>query len=120
MQAMVDEFHQRFVAVVRDRRKITDPLRLAQVTDGRVFTGMQAVELGLADHAGLLEDAIAQASEAAGAKDPRVIMYKRPYGYRGSIYASTNAPQPQTNAIQLNVPALNEVLPMGFYYLWRP
>ena len=45
-------------------------------------------------------------------------MYKRPYGYSGSIYADTSIPQPQANVLQLPVPeAMN--LPKGFYYLWK-
>jgi ClpP class serine protease len=96
------------------------------VTDGRVFSGQRAVELGLADQAGTLDEAIDAAASAVKLEKPRVIMYKRPYGYEGSIYAAAwdrgprQQQQRQANVIQLNVPALQEVLPTGFYYLWRP
>ena len=50
-------------------------------------------------------------------------MYKRPFGYSGSIYAVMPAPLPQssttTNQFNLKLP-FSESLPSGFYYLWQP
>lgn len=120
MQQMVDQYYQRFVAIVTERRGIKESGALQTVADGRVFTGQDAVKYGLADANGLLEDAVDMAAEQAKVKHPRVILYKRPYGYGGSIYASSSTPPPQANVVQLNVPALSEMLPSGFYYLWRP
>jgi len=48
-------------------------------------------------------------------------MYKRPYGYSGSIYASADTPVPQSsNVTQLEIPGASHFLPTGFYYLWNP
>jgi hypothetical protein len=47
-------------------------------------------------------------------------MYKRPYGYRGSIYADTSTPTPRANVLHLDLPAEDLFLPRGFYYLWKP
>jgi len=44
--------------------KLTKPIE--QITGGRVFTGQQALELGLVDRIGGLEDAIAHAAKRAG------------------------------------------------------
>lgn len=120
MQQMVDEYFHRFVGVVQTNRPIKDAATLKLITDGRVFTGRRAAELGLVDRTGLLEDAIADAEALAHVPGAQVIMYKRPYGYSGSIYARGQVPQPQASVLQLNVPALQETLPAGFYYLWRP
>ena len=49
----------------------------------------------------------------------KVIMYKRPYGYSGSLYASQDLPPMQAGAINLPVPE-SVALPNGFYYLWQP
>jgi protease-4 len=90
------------------------------VTDGRVFSGQRAVELGLADQTGLLEDAIILARKTAGYPKAKVVTYKRPYAYGGSIYAAGEVPQPKANVLQLELPGQHNFLPTGFYYLWNP
>src|SRR5688572_14833382 len=82
MQGMVNEYYARFKNIVQLNRKL-DSTTLAAVTDGRVFTGTRAVELKLADQAGLLPDAIKLAKELSKSPTAKVIMYKRPYGYTG-------------------------------------
>ncbi len=119
MQSMVDEYYRRFVAVVASRRKITDEQRLESITDGRVFSGEQALALGLVDATGQLSDAIAAARQMAKIPNAQVILYKRPYGYAGSIYASTQTPQPQAGVLKLELPMSRPMLPSGFYYLWN-
>jgi protease-4 len=120
MQAMVNDYYARFVDVVRTRRHITNDETLKLVTDGRVLTGTRAVELGLADRTGRLEDALDLARELGKAPGAKAVLYKRPYGYGGSIYASTNAPAPRADTLRLEVPGAQTVLPGGFYYLWQP
>lgn len=124
MQEMVDAYYARFVGLVKDRRGISDPDTLKTVTDGRVFTGERAVELGLADKTGRLDEAIELAKQMGGASKAQVVIYRRPYGYSGSIYADSNVPTPQaagdsTKALQVELPAA-VTMPGGFYYLWRP
>ena len=118
MQGMVDEYFARFRDLVSARRGLTGD-RLRDVTDGRVFSGENAVTLGLADQAGFLEDAIELAKSTAKVPNADVILYKRPYGYSGSIYAKGETPQPQTNLV-INLPNSKAFLPTGFYYLWEP
>jgi protease-4 len=121
MQSMVNEYYGRFLSVVQDKCHIADREVLAHATDGRVFSGEQAQKLGLVDRVGSLQDAIDYTRAKVGAKGASVIMYKRPYGYSGSIYASSNVEPAKANAnvLQLQLPeSLN--LPTGFYYLWRP
>src|SRR5678816_4828914 len=104
MQGMVDEYYARFVGVVRENRQITDEQRLAGLTDGRVFSGVQAQKSGLVDDLGLLPDAIDVARRLGKAPSARVIMYKRPYGYSGSIYANGSIPPPRDNVMRLELP----------------
>ncbi len=118
MQGMVDEYYQRFVAIVRAHRNITDEKTLALVTDGRVFSGEQARALGLVDQTGQLGQAIERAKTLAQAPNARVVLYKRPYGYSGSIYADSAIPAPKTDVLRLELPFGREMLPTGFYYLW--
>jgi protease-4 len=120
MQGMIDQYHGRFVSVVQANRPITESEKLRLVTDGRVFSGEQAHALGLVDRLGTLEDAIELAKELSKSPNAGVVMYKRPYGYGGSIYASTATPPPQANVLQLPLPETDWFLPRGFYYLWKP
>jgi protease IV len=122
MQGMVNEYYARFKSIVQSNRKLDDTT-LAAVSDGRVFTGSRAVELHLADQAGLLPDAIQLARDLANAPGARVILYKRPYGYSGSIYAHSQEEPPKAEITQLNQLNLlppRTFLPTGFYYLWNP
>jgi protease-4 len=121
MQGMVDEYFARFKSVVTSNRTIKDADTLTLVTDGRVFSGEKAMDLGLVDGVGRLEDAIALARDMSHSPDAGVIMYKRPYGYSGSIYADTSVPPPSA-ASQMNVKLPFDVpmLPSGFYYMWEP
>ena len=120
MQQTVDEYFERFRSTVADRRKL-DGEAIARVSDGRVFSGAQAKALGLVDQLGILEDAIDAARELGNARDGRAIMYRKPFGPGGSVYANADAPVPQANpTLQLPIPPTEMSLPTGFYYLWRP
>jgi protease-4 len=120
MQGMVDDYFARFKNVVTTNRKNLAAKNLPTATDGRVFSGEQALAIGLVDRIGLLEDAIDLAKQKANAPNAKVVMYKRPYGYNGSIYASTNAPTPQANVLHLDLPDAGLFLGKGFYYIWNP
>jgi len=119
MQALVDEYYARFSSIVTTNRHLSSPDVIHRATDGRVFSGMQALAMGLIDQTGTLEDAIDLARKLSNAPTASAIMYRRPYAYGGSIYASTEVPNPQANVLHLDVPIVSrELLPTGFYYLW--
>lgn len=119
MQTLVNEYFDRFRSLVASRRGL-DSERLAAVTDGRVFSGQQGLNAGLIDRLGTLDDAIDRAAERAGVKSPRVVMYHRPYGPRGSIYASADAVDADPRTLRIELPGVSNFMPSGFYYLWRP
>lgn len=119
MQGMINEYFARFKSVVKEGRGMDDQ-KVTAVSDGRVFSGDSAVKLGLADQAGILPDAIDLARQLGKAPHAKAILYKRPYGYGGSIYAAAPYPNPTANVIQFNLPPSRATLPTGFYYLWDP
>jgi len=119
MQGMVDEYFARFKDVVSSSRGIPENDAFTTLTDGRVFSGTRAVELKLADQLGRLDDAIDLARQMGGAEGGKVVMYKRPFGYTGSIYAEMPMPTPKSNEMNLKLP-FSDWLPTGFYYLWQP
>jgi len=119
MQQLVDDYFKRFVGVVTSHRTIK-PDMLSTATDGRVFSGTRAVEVGLVDRTGLLNDAIDEAKNLAKAPDAKTVIYRRPYGYGGSIYAQGPIQPPQANVMELKLPGVHDPLPSGFYYIWMP
>ena len=89
------------------------------MADGRIYTGMEAKELGLVDHVGYLEDAIATAANMAGIQDASIVAYDRGDGYRGSIYAKVPKIPSEIN-VKLEVPGLSKGCGATFMYLWEP
>ena len=52
-----------------------DKAVVAKLADGRIYTGMESVELGLVDKLGNFEDAVDWAAELAGIKGPVAVVY---------------------------------------------
>ncbi|WP_059103793.1 signal peptide peptidase SppA [Shouchella shacheensis] len=78
LQGIVDEYYDDFVNVIADGRGMSDE-RVRELGDGRVYTGEQALEEGLVDEIGTLDDTIkALRTELGG--DYEVISYTRPSG----------------------------------------
>jgi protease-4 len=76
-QAIVDEIYQSFVEIVAEGRHKTVE-EVTPLADGGVFTGRQALELGLVDQLGYEQDAIAKAAELGGISGkPRIIEFER-------------------------------------------
>jgi len=72
LQGTIDDIHSQFVEVVSRERglPIDDVVKLA---DGRIFSGRQAVAVGLVDTLGTLDDALLLAGRMAGLEGkPRV------------------------------------------------
>ena len=121
LQGIIDNFYQQFLGIVEDGRKTIDKQKLQELADGRVFTAEQALQEGLIDRIGYLEDGIEWAKQKAGLQRPRVVIYHRPSGYKPNAYGLASA-----NAEGLE-PLINVELPdwlsagsPQFLYLWQP
>ncbi|MFZ6017541.1 MAG: signal peptide peptidase SppA [Nitrospirota bacterium] len=76
LQGVMDNVHEQFIKAVAEGRKIL-PDDIKKIADGRIFTGEQALKVGLVDELGNLEDAIQSAARLAGIKEePEVISKK--------------------------------------------
>lgn len=82
LQSLVDEMFARFKQIVKQGRPKLDDEKLASVATGQIFTAQQAVDAGLVDRIGFLEDAVKRAVELAGLTDEtaRVVRYSKPRG----------------------------------------
>ena len=77
MQAMVERGYKLFISRVAAGRKMTTA-RVDSIGQGRVWTGQQALGLGLVDKIGTLEDAVAYAARLAKLKDYSQAAYPEP------------------------------------------
>jgi protease-4 len=117
LQGMVNSFFNQFVHVVATGRRLPEE-RVRVLADGRVYTGVDAKNLGLVDEVGYLDDAIDTAKRLAGVCDAAVVAYDRCDGYRGSIYAGMPRIPSNIN-LHLDLPGLSNSTGAAFMYLWE-
>ena len=77
LQSGVEHVYARFLALVANARETT-PNAIHEIAQGRVWTGEKALELGLVDELGDLQDAIASAATLAGISDYKVNYRRKP------------------------------------------
>lgn len=76
-QHLIDDVHRQFMTVVEQERGL-DRKVVLQYADGRVFTGEQALAVGLIDTLGTYEDAIRIAAEMGGIEgEPGIVKEER-------------------------------------------
>ena len=72
LQGTIDDIHAQFVEAIAEGRGMEYDA-VAALADGRIFSGRQALEAGLVDRLGTLEDAVEVAGRMAGIEgEPRV------------------------------------------------
>lgn len=76
LQQNVENIYAKFIELVAQNRQST-PEDIHEVAQGRVWSGVQAKELGLVDSLGYLDDAVASAAQLAGLDDYRVKLFER-------------------------------------------
>ncbi len=76
LQDMVDDTYTQFFAAVKAGRPDVSEENLTEYTDGRVFTGQRAYNLGFVDKLGGEDEALKLAGELAGIQDPKIMSSK--------------------------------------------
>ena len=116
LQTVVDDMYQRFLGVVRAGRPRLSPEEIASLADGRIYSADQALEHGLVDRLGSIEDAVVEARAKAGIDAARVVTYHRPREYRKNLYTAS-APIETPAFATSRWPRLPQP---AFLYLWAP
>lgn len=80
IQQQVDQIYYDFKKRVADGRKKSVEY-IDSIAQGRVWTGQKALEIGLVDELGGLEEAIGVAAKLAGIKDYKIKMYPEPKSF---------------------------------------
>ncbi|SDB81758.1 signal peptide peptidase SppA [Shouchella lonarensis] len=117
LQTIVDEYYEEFVRVVAEGRDFSVE-QARSLSDGRIYTGKQAVEVGLVDELGSLDDTIEQMREDIGAY--QVFAYNQTYGF-GSLFG-VKAPRIFNNNLDQQVleGVFDDRYPRAFYLLHHP
>ncbi|MEM1099492.1 MAG: signal peptide peptidase SppA [Planctomycetota bacterium] len=120
LQALVDDFYGRFTRVVRQRRPELSAEVFDQATDGRVVTGVQALEWQMVDRLGGLRDAFSEAKRLANVERADLVRYHRPLDTPGSIYAASPT-TPSDGGVDVSLLRIDGAFLQqtpGAYYLW--
>ncbi len=127
LQSLVDDMYAAFRSRVATSRGLADDHTLDPLTDGRVFTGAQALDAGLVDALGDVRVAFAEAKALAGLSSAELVKYHYGKSTRPrSPYATAGVPMPHAEGtaiatVDVNLAdALAAAPPGAAYYLWVP
>ncbi len=120
IESIIDENYQTFVDIVASGRNM-DRSRVLEIADGRIYTALQAQQVGLVDEIGDLEDAFAAAADLAGVSNPTIINYEgndwMPFGgLFGKLSSLSRNIIYEKTGIQEIVPTYETP---SFMYLWQ-
>jgi protease-4 len=120
MSVAQDLFGAFLSAVEAGRPKLTRA-RIEELADGRVYSGPQALDVGLVDALGGLPEAVEAAKGAAGVVgDARVVVYHRPGVEPAGLFWAAAAAPPELPLLSASALAGTESPLAGpqFLYLW--
>lgn len=80
LQSIVDDAYSQFVGVIDEGREDLSRSEVEELADGRIYTGGQAVENGLVDDLGNMDDTIEAMKENLGS-NPNVIEYEQGFNF---------------------------------------
>jgi protease-4 len=119
LQNLTDRLGDRFVGLVAKYRHLA-PDVVAQIATARVYLASEALELGLVDGVGYLDEALSMAKKlAALPTDAKVVVYRRTEYPDDNIYnTSTRYGGGDLSVISIDLPDALTRFRTGFYYLW--
>ena len=129
LQGLIDDSYHRFVDVVAHGRnghapfgKSLEATRAAVQTlaDGRVYSGSQAKDNGLADALGYLDDAIQKAKDLTQSPTAKVVRYMRRGGLAALFDDNADAQININAGVQVDAGRLVEQGLPVLEYRWRP
>lgn len=123
-QSVIDSFYDRFLKVIEKGRLTLTAEEIRRIADGRIYSAVQAKQLGLVDEIGYVDDAIELAKRRANLAEATVVMYRRPGGYTDNVYSKLLGNGTGLGMFpELNMLSIRTLLGGGtpqFMYLWMP
>ena len=116
IDSVIRDLFAGFLDVVERGRPKLPRAQIERLADGRVYSGRQALEAGLIDALGDLEQAIEHAKQTAGvAGESRVVVYRRPRERAENLFSAVSGPLTADAAAAQLRGALAE---SSFLYWW--
>lgn len=126
LKSMIDESYNVFVGIVsqgrisKNKKLTVDYIKKSEVGDGRVFSGQEALKLGLVDQIGYYSDALDKAISLArlDKNDVQVIRYEEKFTFEQFLSRLMF----KNLKINLEIPGIkreSSIPPGNFYYLYR-
>ena len=110
LQGVMDDVHSQFIEAVATGRRM-DRAKVEPLADGRIFSGRQALALGLVDELGDLADAVDRAARLVGITGrPRIVQERR------SRFSLWDLAREQ---LGLSLPGPGAAPPLSIQYLWQ-
>jgi len=104
VNGLVQETYTRFLQVVSDSRgKSVEELRASPLTDGRIFTGKQALADGMVDQNGFIDDAYNHAMVLAGVEGATIIRYTPKFGFFDALGQFNSTSSSSTKRVEIDV-----------------
>jgi protease-4 len=125
LQGIINEAYGNFRDIVKTGRegKLKGPL--SEIANGQVFTFQQAMDKGLVDQKGYVEDAWKWAAQTANLSKPTVVRYHAPASFLYLFLNQWTGAAPATAGKDVNVDVkldarlLDELASPRLLYLWR-
>lgn len=118
LEALVAESFERFKQVIERGRPNLTRQQIDELATGQIYSANQALERGLVDKLGYLDDAISRAIELAGLRDEdvQVVRYVRPPSLMEHLLAQSKS------SPSIDLPALLDFATPQAWYLctWLP
>jgi protease-4 len=112
----VQDAYDGFVDVIVEGRGLSRE-QVLEIADGRIYTGKQALDLGLIDAFGNLDAAVAGARELAGIEEALLVRYVQVGSLRSLLLAQL---APQQPADPLGLRQITDPPPPMLEYRWVP
>lgn len=113
-QELIDEAYDGFVEIVSEGREIPEE-RTRELADGRIYSGIQAEDLGLVDHLGDRETAFERAKALADSPDASLVVYRPIVGFLEALN-----PFALDTPVDQVIEELGVLRKPGASYLWIP
>ena len=123
MQELADSAFSQFKSVVSAGRSSRLKANLEDIASGKVFTANTALNMGLIDQVGYLDDAQTYATTTAGLSSPTVVRYHDPPTLMQMLLASSKVGAATANgegvSVTVDQKLLHELSTPRPLYLWR-
>jgi len=116
LQGVLDHLFTRFKETVAEGRGMS-AAKVDVLANGRIFTAQEALESGLIDSIGYLEDAIADAKKLAGTPEAKVVRYERPFRL-SRLFTSELEALASPRSLTVNITGFPEPHTARFLYMW--